>query len=416
MAKVLTQAGIDALLRAPPSKRRETADAKVARLYFVDQPSGSASWAYRYSFNGAPRKLTIGPYPDIGLARARALAANAAAALANGRDPAAEKQATKIAAKAQAAAEAAPHDRIDDVVVRFVEHAKKKTRSRTARETERLLKREVLTAWSGRRLSTITKTEAYKRLDEITARAPVVANRTLGALKTMASWAVEREIIAVNVFASIREPTEETSRERVLDAREIVALLNAADGEGYPVAPFTRLLLMLGSRRSEVSGMRWSELDLAAKLWTLPKARSKNNVEHKLPLPDAAVDILKALPRIEGSDFVFTLTGTKPANLYDVAKIRMRRAIEAALGPTPGWTYHDLRRSAASGMAALGVAPHVIEAVLNHKGGIVSGIAAVYNRHSYEAEQRSALEAWSRRLAEIEAGKEAAGNVVAFHK
>lgn len=149
--------------------------------------------------------------------------------------------------------------------------------------------------------------------------------------------------------------------------------------------------------------------------WTLPASRSKNGKAHELPLPDAAVAIVQWLPRIERSDLVFSPDGTRLPNAFDHRKAGITRAMEAALGePVRPFTYHDLRRSAASGMASIGVSPHVIEKILNHSG-VIRGVALTYNRFGYGAEMRSALEAWSRRLAKIASGK-MAGNVVAFHK
>ena len=399
-------------LEAPRDARRQD-EAPVLR-----RPADrGGAWAYRYSFGGLSQKLTLGPYPAIGLAKARALAANAAAALADGRNPGAEKAEAKVAAKAKAVAEAAPTDLVDDVAHAFVEHAKRRTRLRSWGETERILRREIIPAWGKRRLSTITKAEVHALLDAIAdRRAPILANRTLAHLKTMGRWACDREIVAVNPFADVRPPAPETTRERVLDDREISALMAVLDAEPYPFGPFTRLLLMLGARRSEIAGLRWSELDFVKREWKLPKERSKNRAAHTLPLPDAVIDILKALPRIERSDLVFTLDGRRPITAVAPAKVRISRAMEAALGePVPTWTYHDLRRTCATGLASIGVPPHVCEAVLNHKGGVIRGVAQIYNRFSYRGEQLSALEAWARRLDEIVSGK-TAGNVVAFEK
>ena len=212
----------------------------------------------------------------------------------------------------------------------------------------------------------------------------------------------------MNVFDGIDSPAAEVARDRVLDDREIKALLSALDKTAYPFGPMFKLLLVLGQRRGEVGSMRWSELDLYAKLWRLPASRSKNGQEHTLPLPDDVVDILCALPRFEGSDVVFSFDGVHPAKAFVAAKERIDEKMKEALGAAfEPWVIHDLRRTAASGMAGIGVAPHVVERVLNHRSGTIKGVAAVYNRFSYQPEMRSALEAWSRRLAEI-----AAGNVV----
>jgi integrase len=176
---------------------------------------------------------------------------------------------------------------------------------------------------------------------------------------------------------------------------------------------------LTGARRGEVAGMRWDEVDLEARTWTIPKERSKNGVAHEVPLSDAAVGILERLPRFDApAAFVFGANGMTPPSGFSRAKAKIDAAILAkasAAGveaPKP-WVLHDLRRSAASGMAGMGIAPHVVEAVLNHRSGTIKGVAAVYNRYSYQTEKRAALDAWARRLEAIVTGATAA-NVLEF--
>lgn len=406
MAKALTQATIDAT--KPRDKRREIPDGRTPGLYLIVQPSGARSWAYRYRVDGRPRKVTFGEYPALGLASARARAAKAKARLADGIDPGVEKRAAKVAAET-------PLDLVSSVAEAFIErHAKRTTRPRSWKETQRILMREVVPTWGGRRLSTITRADTHTLLDPIVDRAPILANRVLGVLKTMSRWARDRGVVGVSPFAELREPAPAKARERTLDEREVCALWTALDAEPYPIGPLTRVLLLTAARRSEVGEMKWSELDLAAKVWRLPSERSKNHRAHEVPLSDAIVDILQQLPRIEASDLVFTTNGVRPATSFGGTKKRLHRTMEATLGETVrSWSYHDLRRTAASGMAEIGIAPHVIEAVLNHKSGVIKGIAATYNRHTYLPEQRLALTAWARRIEEIATG-EKAENVVAF--
>jgi integrase len=109
-----------------------------------------------------------------------------------------------------------------------------------------------------------------------------------------------------------------------------------------------------------------------------------------VPLSIQVVEILKSIPRFQDSDLIFTTTGTTPVSGLGKAKYRVERAVNAF-----DWRVHDLRRTAASGMARLGILPHVIEKVLNHKSGMISGVAAVYNRYAYLAERRAALDIWA---------------------
>jgi integrase len=183
---------------------------------------------------------------------------------------------------------------------------------------------------------------------------------------------------------------------------------------------------LTAARRDEIASARWSEVDLAVKTLAIAKERSKNGVAHEIPLSDAAAEILAGLPRVgERRDaFIFTTTGQTAVSGFSKAKDDIDTAILEALKadaiargggvavePPEHWTFHDLRRTAASGMAAIGIAPHVVEAALNHRSGTIKGIAAVYNRYSYAAEKRQALDAWARRLDAIVSGG-AASNIV----
>jgi integrase len=157
-----------------------------------------------------------------------------------------------------------------------------------------------------------------------------------------------------------------------------------------------QLLLLTAQRRGEVAKMRWSQVDFVRRVWTIPSEVAKNGRAHEVPLSDMALKILGTLPRFVHADFVFTTTGHSPISGFG----RMKRNLDTRMGVT-GWRLHDLRRTAASGMARLGTAPHVIEKVLNHVSGTISGVAAVYNRHGYEQEKREALRRWASHLARI---------------
>ena len=408
--KIVTQADLDAT--GPTDKRQEIADGKISQFYHVIQPTGGRSGAIRYWSGGVPKKLTLDAYWPDRLKDSRREAARAKSLIDSGRDLAAEKRKAREAAKPKIE-EAL--DLIEVVARTFVaRHAKAKTRPRTAFEIQRLLARDVLPAWGKRRLSTISRADIHALLDGIVDRgAPILANRTLTVLKTLGRFAAERGIVATNPFVDARKPSAEVSRDRVLSDKEVAALLTALDGEHYPYRELITLLLLTGARRSEVAEAKWSEFNLDARTWRLPRERSKNGIERTLPLPDYVIDILRGLHRFAGSDFVFTRDGSGPVRGFPLAKQRLDKAMSAALGePVRPWVLHDLRRSCASGMAEIGISPHVVEAVLGHKSGVIKGVAAVYNRFSYIPEQRAALEAWARRLREIASGEPASTNVV----
>ena len=410
MAKALTVRAIDTL--AKPATRREVPDGLVNGLYLVLQPSGAKSWAVRYrAADGRPRKYTIpGTYPAIDLKSARELAQSVLVEVAKGGDPAAAKKAARSGAKAPA-----DRDLVECVVDQFIErYAKANQKAETAAENRRLLVREVVGPWRGRRLGEVTRADVHELLDAVVDRgSPVAANRILAALRRMCNWAVERGIIAASPCDKVKPPTAEKSRDRVLSDDELRRLWAATDAIGWPSGPLVRLLLLTGQRRDEVGRMRWREVDLDAALWTIPKERAKNGQAHAVPLSAPALAILRALPRIDGgkgsTDYVFTTSGKTPVSGYSNAK----DALDRRMGEdTPAWVLHDLRRTAATGMARLGVALPGIEKILNHTSGSFGGVVGVYQRHDYAAEKRHALDAWGgfvERLVD-----EPGGNVVAL--
>jgi integrase len=417
---MLTDLSIKNLMRPDnrPDKRTETPDGKISGLYFVLQPSGAASWAVRYRLDGKPKKLTLGPFPAIDLTTARRRAQEALGDLARGGDPAAQKRAQKEARRAQQEVK----DRVEDIAAVFVEkHARRKAGVLWAAETERLLRVEIVPAFGATRLGEITKGHVHDLLDSLIDRgSPTTANRALAVLKKLGNWSVERGIVTVSPFAGIKPPALERARDRILSDDEIRIAWRAFGTVGWPFGDIAKLLLLTGMRRDEVAEARWTEIDLVGKTWAIAKERSKNGLAHEIPLSHTAIEILRGMPRIgdKKDGFIFTTNGRTAVSGFSRAKESIDKAILAAMREADeyaeapaGWVFHDLRRTTASGMAGLAIAPHVVEAVLGHRSGTIKGVAAVYNRYSYAIERRAALEAWSRRLHEIVSG-EKAENVV----
>jgi integrase len=413
------------MTKALTVKRIESADAKPARqeipdgllvgLYLVVQPSGAKSFAVRYRYAGQPRKLTLGAFPAVTLDAARDIGGKALRAAAEGRDPATEKQERKGESKRAALEEArGKRDLFENVAREFVErHAMKSTRETTWRETARILGLrpdaegklvefggDVIPAWKGRKVQDITKRDVITLLDAVNDRAPIMANRVLAAVRKLFNWCLARDVIQVSPCSLIEPPSPERSRDRILRDDELRLVWNAAGADASPFGPLVKLLILTGQRLAEVGGMRWGELDLETKLWTLPAERVKNGERHEVPLSDAAVGILRALPRIKTTKgFVFTTTRDAAVSGFSRAKDRLDAAVEASLAkgakPPEHWTFHDLRRTMASGMARLGIQLPVIEKVLNHSSGSFRGVVGVYQRHSYADEKRQALDAWA---------------------
>jgi integrase len=435
MPKALSDKRLEALERgAAPAARQEIPDGLLPGLYLVRQPSKAMSWAVRYRAAGKPRKVTLGAYPAVDLKAARDLGRKALRAAAEGRDPAREKQETKGEAKRQAAEEKrAERDLFENVAVEFLSrHAVKNTRENSFTETARILGlkrgdvdgwdetgKGVTAEWKGRKVQDISRRDVIALLDAIVDRgAPVMANRTLAAVRKLFNWCVGRDIIEASPATLVELPGKENSRTRVLSDDELRLLWKAADGEGYPFGPVIKLMALLGHRENEIARMRWAELDLGGKVWTLSANRTKNNEPHTLPLPDAAVAILEKLPKIKsGEGFVFIGRKGKPPTAFSHAKIRTDNAIAAANNnkPIPDWVFHDLRRTMVSGMARLHIPVAVAEKAINHKSGTFRGIVSVYQHHDFAEERRNAFDVWAKHVLSIlSSDKAKQSNVVEF--
>lgn len=194
-----------------------------------------------------------------------------------------------------------------------------------------------------------------------------------------------------NPCAEIRAPAPHQSRDRVLSDAELASVWRACERVGYPFGSIVRLLILTAQRPSEVAGMLWSELDLTARTWSIPAAKTKSNRAQVVPLVSQAIELIRVMPRLRG-DLIFPAVGSHGRSFSGFSKAKRR--IDQIAGVS-GWTLHDLRRTAASGLARLGVAPHVVERILNHTTGTLGGVAGVYDRFGYLPEMRVALEQWA---------------------
>jgi len=149
--------------------------------------------------------------------------------------------------------------------------------------------------------------------------------------------------------------------------------------EGYPFGAMTKLLILTGQRRGEVTQMRWSQIDFDAKTWLIPAELSKNGREHLLPLSASVIEILGSLPRLH-DELLFPAKGNSGAVISGFSRAKIR--IDKSSGVT-GWILHDLRRTTATYLGKLETPPHVIERILNHISGSFAGVAGVYNRYPY---------------------------------
>ena len=380
MKRRLTPKTIDAL---PPAvnKRYEVHDQLLPGLHLRVSATGGKVFYVSKRVNRQMKRIKVGPWPILSLGDAREKARSLLRSIELG----------EYLGKASSEAEPRMMT-LGEVVPQFVElYAKPRTKD--WKGSERVLQK--FSSLFSRPIDQIKRADVVRVLDTIIAGgAPTRANRALAAIKKLMNWCIDRGMIETSPVAHLKPPTKETARERVLSDAELKTCWQMAELEGFPFAQCVQLMMLTGQRRGEVSGMRWSELDLGNGLWRLPSTRVKNSTAHIVPLAPLAIEILKSIPRFEGSDFVFTTTGTAPVSGFG----RLKERLDAAFVDAEEWRFHDLRRSMATNMAMLRIAPHIIEAVLNHKSGIVSGVAAIYNRHAYLDEKREALELWATKI------------------
>jgi integrase len=373
------------------------------------RPNGRMSYLLR---KGRRPAITLGPV-EIGLANARALANEALVQLARGIDPTEERKAAKAA---KAAAEAAPANSFADVAEQFIErYCRPKLRSWKNVSTG--LARDATPKWGKLPIAEISRPMVAELIDSIVDRgSPRQAALVHAYLHRLFRWAIGRGFVDSNPVSDLEKPHSNAARERVLSDEELRLVWTAAERIGWPFGPIVHLLILSGQRKSEIAAGTWLEVDLDAATWSLPPSRVKNKKPHIFPLAPKAVEIIRALPRFEGAEFIFTTTGESTVSGFSRALRNLNREIEAISGrPIEPWTLHDLRRTAATRMGDLGVAPHVIEAILNHQSGSKAGVAGIYNRSLYAAEMKAALAAWARRVHEIVAD-ETPDNVVRLRR
>ncbi len=384
-------------------------------------PKGRKSWVYMYRFNGKARRMGLGTYPAIGLAKARVMHAGAKEMLAKGADPGAHQTERK---RAERSAETV-FDLADEYLEKWA-----RPRKRSAAEDERMLNKDVLPVWGMRKAKDIRRRDVILLLDGIVERgAPIGANRTLGVIRRMFNFAVARDLLDATPVAMVKAPAKENQRDRVLSADEIRTLWNGLDDAA--MTPAIKLVLKLqlvtAQRKGEIIGAALSEFDFEDKSWTIPAERAKNGIAHKVPLSPMALGLIEEAKSLtNGAGWLFP----SPRGDAHMAPRAVNHALWRACmppekrpkaarfsqAPAIGLTNivpHDLRRTAASNMAALGINRLVISKILNH---VENSGTAIYDRHSYDTEKRHALEAWAAHLEEILSGKPKADNVVPLAK
>lgn len=342
---------------------------------------GARTWIYRYRIGAQQRSIALGNAKSVPLATARANAGQLEARVRLGEDPARDKETARIEAS----------NTVGKLIDQYLDERKDGWRPNTLREIRRHL---LVYAAPLHKLSigAVSQREIANLLsNNAKSSGEVTSNRLRASLSAFFSWVICQgvELPKGNV-ASYTEARKEKSRDRVLNDAEVKAIWHACRNDDY--GNIVRLLLLTGQRAAEIGGLRWDEVQNGQIL--LSGDRTKNKRPHIIPLSAPAEAILDRL-RIVGRALVFGRNDARGFTGFGIAKLKLDKRVANGGAPLPHWTIHDLRRTAATGMSALGVQPHIVEAVLNHVSGHRAGVAGIYNRASYASEKREALNLWA---------------------
>jgi integrase len=347
------------------------------------------SYVVQYRRAGGSRRVLVGSAETLSAEQARAAAKKILAEVALGGDPQHDKQERRGKDK---------HS-LRSVIDEYLAAKEDRVRPRTFQEARRYLQGPHFKPLHAMPLDRITRRDVATRLVAITRESgPITAARARTTLSAMFAWAMGMGLAENNAVIGTAKPDQPSSRERVLEDDELAAIWRACGDDDY--GRFVRLLVLTGCRRQEIGNMAWPEIDLDRGVWTIPAARTKNARAHELPLPPLALSIIEAVPHMVSREKLFGARGIGFTR-WSASK----RELDERAG-VADWHLHDLRRTAATRMVDLGVAPHIVEAVLNHFSGHRAGVAGIYNRSSYEREIRSALIMWADRVRSLVEGGE----------
>jgi integrase len=341
--------------------------------------AGRKTFVVRYRVGTLRRRLSIGLYPALSLAQARDRAKEVLYEVHRGGDPQAERRDAESFA---------------ELAAEYLEkHAKRK--KRTWRDDECKINREILPYWKHLKAKEIRRRDVIVLLDRIVERGvPQQANRVKSLISKIFNFGINRGIVEANPAHLLERPAEEHARERVLTESEIRVLWQALDRETLPIRVLFKLRLLTAQRGGEIVSMRWQ--DVEGGWWTIPGAVAKNGLSHRVPLSVQAQALLEELRPVTGdSEWVFASSVSRGTYMKWASGAAARKLVK-----TTGIDFvpHDLRRTAASLMTSIGVPRLVVAKILNH---VETGVTAVYDRHSYDAEKKQALALWGNKVEAI---------------
>ena len=363
-------------------------DTKAKGLNLRVTPTGVKAWSVMFTSprDGKRARLSLGTYPATSLAKARGLAIEARGHVESGVDP--RDFGRRSTAGAMTVGMLAA-----DYMAR---HA---TKLRSYAEVRRKLHSDILPVIGDVNLSHLHRRDVHRVLDPIKDRGSAAAARKVFTeLRAMLNWAVARGLLDHNPAAAMQEDDGGKARERYLTEDEIALLWPALSKLKRPVELALKLALVTGQRIGEVCGMTEDEIDLTNGSWTIPAERSKNGEAHTIPLTVMALQLISECEPINGR-----LINRSPAAIAQALHYGLHDKRKPL--PIQGWTAHDLRRTACTHMAKLGIPPLHIAAVANHRQVTKRGVTlGVYVQYDYAKEKREALELWADRLQGIVSG------------
>ena len=327
---------------------------------------GSKTFIVMHGPRGRRRRTVIGCYPRVSLGEARSAARQILAQITLG--------------------QFTPRSTTFDVAMeKYLLQKATEGRARTNRERERVLRRHFLPVLGRRPLAEIRRLDIAEITDEL-VDTPAMARAALIFVKAMLRWCVRRGYIEYSPCEPLQIPRL-PSRSRVLSEAELIQIFRACLDAPGPFSSIVLLLITTGQRRTEIGSLAWPMIDEDLRLITLPPLLTKNKRGQVLPYGDVTATILAQIPKthtllFKGRGHDAPLTGWSNGKKYIDDRC-----------PIDHWTLHDLRRTFATIHASIGTPLHIIERLLNHVTGQISGVAAIYNRHRYISEMGEAVSA-----------------------
>ncbi|MBT6311372.1 MAG: site-specific integrase [Rhodospirillaceae bacterium] len=369
-----------------------------------------------------PVRIKLGRYPALPLSDARDLAREYSTLAAAGKDP------RRAKADAEREMVDASRDTFAASVAAYLAAGSKTGTTRRGGWRRKTLENythllSIFPDWGPLPVSEIDRRMVRAEIERVAAEVgATTANNACRALSAFFSWLVRRDAVDFSPVTGV-EPPATVSRGRTLDDEELAAIWGACDGS--VMGDMFRLLILTGQRRGEIADLRWDEVDLPNKRIRLSGERTKNGLPHDVPLSPPALEIIEAQleARVERKEkkpceFVFTTNGRTPVSGFSKAKAFIDAQLDAESDDDepliPDWRLHDFRRTMVTQMNDMGIAPHVVEACVNHvSGSAKAGVAGVYNRAEYLKERTAALNAWAAKVEGLTGNPpEAESNVV----